>query len=163
MTQRVVEALAQAGEEDVIPSGFKRLHEDLGVPFAQIGYQAVNVFQYRFAESFWFGKPDAASDERLFIHEAESADAAEALFGRLHDELLADYKTVPSEAGEVLLQHNFLDTFFSLMREDEMVFGVERASSREGAVLAMARLQESFVDEAEEEGGYYADGEGGEH
>ena len=163
MTQRVVEALAQTGQEDVIPPGFKRLHEDLGVPFAQIGYQAVNAFQYRFAESFWFGKPDAASDERLFIHEAESADAAEALFDRLHDELLSDYKAVSSEAGELLLQHNFLDTFFCLMREGEMVFGVERASAQEDAALAMARLQESFADEAGEEGGYYADGEGGEY
>lgn len=165
MTQRVVAALSKSEGEDVIPPGFRRLNEDLGVPFAQIAYQPVNVFQYRFAERFWFGKPDAASDERLFIHEADSASAAEALFDKLHEELLADYKSIPTEAGEVLLQHNFLDTFFCLMREGEMVFGVERAPAQEDAALAMARLQESFAggQVVGEEGGYYADEIGGEY
>ncbi|MCH2106150.1 MAG: hypothetical protein MK291_05865 [Planctomycetes bacterium] len=165
MTQRVVEALAAEGGEDVIPPGFRRLNEDLGVPFAQIAYQPVNVFQYRFAERFWFGKPDPSSDERLFIHEADSADAATALFEKLHEELLADYKSLPTEDGEVLLQHNFLDTFFCLMREGEMVYGVERAQAREDAALAMARLQGSFGGEevGGEEAGYYADEYGGEY
>lgn len=165
MTQRVVSALAKSSGEDLIPPGFRRLNEDLGVPFAQIAYQPVNVFQYRFAERFWFGRPDEGSDERLFIHEAESAEAAAWLFERLHKELLADYKALPTEGGEVMLQHNFLDTYFCLMQDGEMVFGVERATAREDASLAMARLQQSFNGEelVGEDGGYYADEYGGEY
>jgi len=165
MTQRVVEALAGHGQVGEVPSGFRKLSKDLGIPFAQIGYQPVNAFQYRFAERFWFGKADASSDERIFIHEADSTGEAEALFKRLKGELLADYKAVSAEADEVLLQHNFLETFFYLMRQGEMVFGIERAPEQESAALAMARLQDSFIgrEEAGVEGGHYADGEGGEY
>ena len=165
MTQRVVASLAKSADGEDTPPGFKRLREDLEIPFAQIRYQPVNVFQYRFAQRFWFGGTGASPDERLFVHEASSVDEAEALFDRLKDELLADYKDVSTGAGEALLQHNFLETFFCLRRQGEMVFGVERAADRAAALAVTERLKESLAgeEEAGEEGGYHADGEGGEY
>jgi len=165
MTRRVVHALAERDSERAVPMGFKRLHEGFGIPFGQIRYQPVNVFQYRFAERFWFGRPDASSDERIFVHEAASAEEAEALLVRLRDELIEDYEDVSAGGGEVLLRHKFLETFFCLMRQGEMVFGVERAPGREAALAAVGRLQESICEEggAAEGGSYYADGEGGEY
>jgi hypothetical protein len=46
-----------------------------------------------------------------------------------------------------------------------MVFGVERAADRAAALAVTERLKESLAgeEEAGEEGGYHADGEGGEY
>ena len=141
------------------------LRERLGVPFEGIAYQPINVFQYRFAERFWFGHIEGAESARMFIHTAESPAAAKDLFDKLHGELLEDYDGIESAPRSALLQHKFLETYFGLMQSGDMVFGVERHPEREGVQVALERMGDALVggDEQAGEEGYHGEDEGGEY
>ncbi|MFQ5653617.1 MAG: DUF6599 family protein, partial [Planctomycetota bacterium] len=91
MTRRVLRGLAKLGAEDAPPPEFETLNRGLGVPFERIGYQPSNVFQYRFAQRFWFARLESAASARIFVHAAESPVAARELFDKLCTELLEDY------------------------------------------------------------------------
>jgi len=141
MTQGVVKALARLGQQGIPPPGFETLNRGLGVPFEQIGYQPSNVFQYRFARRFWFADLEDAAGARIFFHTAESPTAARELFDKLRVELLEDYDSLVSTAARILLQHRFLETYFGLMHEGTIVFGVEKHPQREAVAVVLKRLQ----------------------
>lgn len=151
LTQRVVEGLAELGQADAPPPGFHTLNRGLGVPFERIAYQPTNAFQYRFAQEFWFAQLPEAEPARLFVHAAESPAAAEQLFGKLHEELLEDYDALEASTGRALLQHKFLGTYFGLMHEGAMVFGVEEHPERAGVVAALERLQQALAGRGTDE------------
>jgi len=160
MTQKVIEGLAELDSAASTPPGFEMLNQGLGVPFEAIAYQPVNVFQYRFAQRFWFGELEGTDGERMFVHTAESPAAAKELFDKLHAELLEDYDGIESAPNHALLQHKYLETYFGLMHEGAMVFGVERHPEREGATSAMRRLQAALEGDGEQDGEEGYDGEG---
>ena len=165
MTLRVVQGVASLGLDAAAPKEFKTLNRGLGVPFEGIAYQPTNVFQYRFAEHFWFGHIEGTEEARMFIHTAESSAAAEELFDKLHSELLEDYESLDSASGNALLQHMFLNTYFGLMQSGDMVFGVERHPEREGVQVALERMGDALVGGDEQAGGegYHGEDEGGEY
>jgi len=162
MTRRVIEGLADLDSATPTPPGFEMLTKGLGVPFEAIAYQPVNVFQYRFAQRFWFAELEGTDGARMFVHTAESPAAAGELFDKLQGELLDDYDSQESAPTRALLRHKFLETHFGLMQEGVMVFGVERHPEREGLTSALERLQTALEadDERVLKEGY--DGEGGE-
>ncbi|MAW77744.1 MAG: hypothetical protein CMJ95_10240 [Planctomycetes bacterium] len=166
MTRRVVMALAKLDQQDVAPSGFETLNRELGIPFQQIGYQPTNVFQYRFAQNFWFGGLEDTAGARIFVHTAKSPSDARELYDKLLAELLEDYDAVESAPTHTILQHSFLKTYFGLMHEGASVFGVEKHPQLEAVTLVLKRLQgmldrqESGEDLAGEDG-YHEEGKEG--
>ncbi len=168
MTRRVVMALARLGQQGAPPSGFETLNRGLEIPFSKIGYQPSNVFQYRFAEHFWFGELEGAEDARIFVHMAISPKDAGELYNKLKAELVEDYEVIESASTHTLLKHNFLGTYLALMHEDAAVFGVEKHPDADGASAALQRLQtflgsEGTTTKNEEdlngEDGYYDEAE----
>ena len=170
MTRRVVMALARLGQQGVPPTGFEILNSGLGVPFEQIGYQPSNVFQYRFAQHFWFGDLEGTEDARIFVHTAKTPSDARQLYDKLLAELLEDYDVIESAPTHTFLQHRFLKTYFGLRHEGASVFGVEKHPQAEGVAVALKRLQTTLAgdgdgpksrEDLEGEDGYHGDGEEG--
>ena len=81
---RLVEAFAQLGStspaqealEQTAPAGFVLLNQRLGIPESEIQFQEDNVFQYDFAQKFWFGNAGLDDDARLFVHIADDSASA---------------------------------------------------------------------------------------
>lgn len=168
MTRRVVMALARLGQQGAPPAGFETLNSALEIPFSNIGYQPTNVFQYRFAQNFWFGDLEGTDDVRIFIHTAISPNDARQLYDKLLAELSEDYEVIESAPTHALLKHNFLKTYFALMYEDASVFGVEKHPEAEAASAVLKRLQIRLSGEGaatknredlNSEDGYYGEGE----
>jgi len=109
----------------------------LGIPFDAVAYQRNDVFQYDFAKDFWFGTPSPDSDLSYYVHQAESPDAAKALFDKLLENHRYDYEVLQGTEHDVLLRHRFLDTFMTLNRRGGLVFGVDNAPEQ-------GELQESL-------------------
>ncbi|MFP4501803.1 MAG: DUF6599 family protein [Candidatus Hydrogenedentota bacterium] len=137
-----VVAQAVAGSEE-LPAPFRMLTE-AGVAFDDIAYEKTNVFQFAFAEDFWFGKADG--DMRYYVHQAADTDAAQALYDKLFEgHTDYDYTVVSEEADAVLLKHKFLDTFLSLEHDSGLVYGVEYAPDAETAREAVAKLEKALT------------------
>ena len=170
MTRRVVMALARLGQQGVPPTGFEILNSGLGVPFEQIGYQPSNVFQYRFAQHFWFGDLEGTEDARLFVHTAKSPGDARQLYEKLLAELVEDYDEFESAPTHTILQHRFLKTYFGLRHESKSVFGVEKHARPDAVADALNLLQgilagtgegDESVGDVDGEEGYHVGGEEG--
>ena len=141
MTARVVAALSQRDIGDSLPDGYATLHQGMQIEFDRIAYQPTNVFQYRFASNFWFASIEGDDDARIFIHSAVSDAAAQQLFEQLHGELLEDYDVIDSSPGQLLLRHQFLETYFGLAQEGVHLFGIERHLDRSAAEAQLASLR----------------------
>jgi len=126
------------------PLPFLVLTRDLGVTFDDLEYQRSDVFQYDFLSDFWFGGAKGAEGARYFIHEAPDAPTAAALFTRFREEQEYEYTLVEEREDGVLLEHEFLKTFFALRRRGAMIFGVDGASSRTAAMSLADRLAEAL-------------------
>ncbi|MCB1740276.1 MAG: hypothetical protein KDK91_07900, partial [Gammaproteobacteria bacterium] len=128
------------------------LVDALGVTEPAVYLQAENVFQYDFANDFWFARVDrAGSGEageavQAFVHEAASETQAQALLTRLLDEHQYDYTTVEAATTSDwqphwhLLRHRFLDSLFAVARAGRYLYGVEKAPAAEPAARLMQRL-----------------------
>jgi hypothetical protein len=123
-----------------------RLLAGLGVPSQLISFQSENVFQFDFAQNFWFGKFAQDDITQVFIHKAASADAAQELYDQLLEEQSYDYKTVDEEEVQVLLFHEFLKNFFALKLHKDFIIGVENAADREKATALLQQLEEALTD-----------------
>ena len=141
MTARVVTSLSQRNIDDSLPDGYATFHQGMQIEFDRIAYQPTNVFQYRFASNFWFASIEGDEDARFFIHSAVSDAAAQQLFEQLHRELLEDYDVIDSSPGQLLLKHQFLETYFGLALEGVHLFGIERHSDRSAAEAQLASLR----------------------
>jgi hypothetical protein len=139
-----LESLGGAEAEKPLPIA---VLERAGVPEAGMAFQKSDVFQFAFAEEFWFGAPEGAGDMKYYVHEASSDDAAKTLF----DELLAahtewDYEPVEQDETHAVLKHKFLETYLTLHRRGALVFGVEYAPDAEVAKQADATLTEAIAN-----------------
>lgn len=170
MTRRVVMALATLGQQGAPPTGFEILNSGLGVPFEQIGYQPSNVFQYRFAQHFWFGNLEGTEDARIFVHTARSPSDARQLYDKLLAELVEDYDALESASSHTILQHRFLKTYFGLRHEGISVFGVEKHTQADAVADALLLLKgtlaaavegDDSVEDLDDDEGYHVGGEEG--
>ncbi len=107
------------------PPVYRVFADDLSIPFERIAYEKEDVFQYDFAKDFWFARPDAESDVRYFVHQAETDEAAGAMMQQLIDSNLEEYEKVSEERGVTVLKHQFLDEFFAISREGAVVYGMD--------------------------------------
>lgn len=132
---QLIESLAPLGAGDAsIPTPYKMLSDGLGLPFDAISYEKTDVFQFGFAEDFWFGVPSETPDARYFMHLDVDDAAASALFAKLIENNKFDYAVVMEGEDFVLMKHAYLETFLALSRRGPYVFGVENAPDE-----AMAR------------------------
>lgn len=131
-------------EASAPPLPFLVLTRDLGIPFDDLEYQRNDVFQYDFLSDFWFGGVQGEEEARYFIHEAPDAQTAAALFGRFREEQEYEYTLVEEGEDRVLLEHEFLKTYFVLRHRGTMIFGVDGASSRSAAMHLADRLGEAL-------------------
>ncbi|MGF1525522.1 MAG: DUF6599 family protein [Candidatus Competibacterales bacterium] len=122
------------------PVGLTILRDTLEIPAELTAFQGENVFQFDFAQDFWFGRYSADTEERLFVHQAPSATTAEQLYTLLLDEQSFDYQRLDAQ-GMALLEHNFLgDNYFAVARSGQYIYGVENAPSPDRAQAVLARL-----------------------
>jgi hypothetical protein len=124
------------------PKPYSVLTAKLGVASTALEYRRSNAFQYEFAKEFWFGPVEGEEPARYFIHEGVDSDSAEALFGKLLEEQKWEYAVAEEEGSRVILEHEFLKTFFALGRWENFLVGVEGAASGDVARRQLARLEE---------------------
>jgi len=133
---------------DTIPRPFLILSDTLGIPFANIAYERTDVFQYAFAKDFWFGKPKKDSDLRYYLHEAATPEDASALFDKLLDNNVYDYAVISRTGSDVVFKHKFLETFSTLNRRQNLVFGIDNAPDQAALEEALPVLSGALgVDE----------------
>jgi len=123
------------------------LSEGLGVDPQRVSFQKANVFKFDFARDFWFGKPVADSNARLFVHDAESAQNAQELYSKLLDELGFDLEVVTQNEDHSILLHGFLKNYFAVGVSDGWVFGIENAETETDATAAIDRFTQTIDGE----------------
>jgi hypothetical protein len=126
------------------PLPFLVLTRQLGVSFDDLEYQRSDVFQYDFLSDFWFGRVEGAGGARYFLHEARGPEAAAALYRQLKEEQGNEYAVVQEGEDRVLLEHEFLETFFALRRRGALIFGIDGAPGRAAARESVDRLGEAL-------------------
>ncbi len=120
------------------PAEMQLLMKALQLKESAMTFEAANVFQFDFAENFWFGQLEGES--RAFIHVADNSEAADALFTRLLDELAYEHDHVRNTEDGVVLKHKFLGTFFMLSRNGHYLLGAENLTEENQGSGAITRL-----------------------
>ncbi|MEZ5584883.1 MAG: DUF6599 family protein [Candidatus Competibacteraceae bacterium] len=129
------------------PLAFRILNERLGIAAETIAFQNQNVFQFDFAQGFWFGRPNPDESAALFIHQAQSPELAQQLFEQLLEEQAYDYEIIERDERQALLWHRFLNNHFAIGRVNEFVFGVENEADREKSQVVLRQFAEALTDE----------------
>jgi len=106
------------------PLGY-RIISRMGVDSRYITHQSKNVFQFDFAENFWFGNPDATKPARIFIHHEHTSEKLIDLYHQVLNEQRFDYRMIKQENTFSVLQHRFLNTWFGIGHKGLLIFGVE--------------------------------------
>ncbi len=145
---RMVELFAELPvAEASAPVPYDILTTKLAIPPEEIEYRKDNVFQYDFVEEFWFAPVGGGSQARYFIHQADGAAAAAALYDKLVEEQKWEFSVDEEGDRQILLRHEYLGSFFGLCRRGPFIFGVDAAPEREVALLALARLKGAVGNE----------------
>ena len=130
--------------EGAIPQEFQILKAHLGLPDPMISFQKKNVFQYDFAENFWFGQMKPGAPARIFIHKADSPETAELLFEDIVAEHSYDYEILEENPAQALMFHEFLKNYFVIHHKGPFVFGMENAPNRQEIPPPMKILLREF-------------------
>lgn len=136
-----------ADETSELPAAMSKLIAAHDLEQSAIALQKANVFKFDFATDFWFGKPDATADTRVFLHQGTDAEGARALYGRLVEDLGFDFEVLEEDVNRTILLHGFLKNYFALGVSDSWVFGVENAESLDAALQALERFESSLEEE----------------
>jgi hypothetical protein len=128
-------------ESLIPPAPYALLTQELNVSPELIEYRRDNVFQYEFANDFWFGPVADAGDARYFVHESVDAGAAAALYGKLLAEQKWEYAVVEEGERRAVLEHEYLNTFFAISRLENLLVGIEKAPSGEVVRRQLDRLE----------------------
>ena len=139
--------------KDAKPPAFALFNGELGIPADRIAYKRRNVFQYDFAEDFWFAAPAGEDGPRLFVHLAPSGEQATELMRLLAEELAYDYDPAAGvgngnrggRKGVLVLRQRVLGTFFALARRGRAVYGMERAQGPEAIAPWLDRLERAVA------------------
>jgi len=134
--------------ESAVAMGYQLLQE-LNIETADIRHQAVNVFQYDFAEDFWFGKPDSTRQAEVFVHRAESKDNALQLLSRILEEHQYEYQMIRETENLALLQHNFLKTYFIIAIQDSFVFGADQTEDQDTSFQLLEMIGRALPNETQ--------------
>ncbi len=129
-----------------VPEGFALLRDGLGFGEAAIQFQESNVFQYDFAERFWFADPGIDANARLFLHVASDADAARALLDALLEEQAYEYQRLDEDQERVVFRHEFLNTYFVVARAGRYLYGLDNMPSEAGIEEWLARVREQLAE-----------------
>ena len=151
----LIKAFAQLGPDHSpgkkrnqdVPAGFALFNERLGIPETGIQFQEHNVFQYDFAQGFWFGDAGTDGDARLFIHIADSSAEAKELITALAEEHSYEYDEIQSDGTYALFHHRYLGTYFAIAQRGRHVFGVEELSDPERVPDLLERISEVLNDD----------------
>lgn len=125
--------------QETLPPAFQILAR-MGLADTQISFQKKNVFQYDFAQDFWFGQLEPDAPARIFIHQAESPEAAQELFEDILAEHSYDYEILEENNTQALMFHEFLKNYFALRQQGAFVFGIENATDRPQIPALMNQL-----------------------
>jgi hypothetical protein len=139
---------AEIIHEKTTPTGFALLSQRLGIAEADIQFQESNVFQYDFAQHFWFGNAGIGGDARLFIHIADSASAAEDLIAALTEEHSYEYDELESDGSYSLFRHRYLGSYFAAAQRGRYVYGVEKAQDAAAIAALLQRISGNLSDDA---------------
>jgi hypothetical protein len=141
------DAPASTTVERPASAGFVLLHQRLGIAEADIQFQESNVFQYDFAQRFWFGDAGVDDNARLFIHTADSATDAENLITALVAEHGYEYDRLDSEGTYSLFRHRYLGSYFAIARRDQYVFGMEKSPDTAAIADSLERINGLLGDD----------------
>lgn len=148
--EQIMLLLSSLPENDSeIPLEYKVLADRLRINPALISFQSKNVFQFDFAQDFWFGVPDPAATGRIFLHLGSSVDESRSLFSRLVDEQQYDYQIKKKTRSFAIMQHLFLKTWFVIRQEGPVVFGVEKMKDEKAIQLIIRQISDILANEAE--------------
>jgi hypothetical protein len=151
---RLVSAFAQLDRDPssttthakILPAGFALLNQGLGIAEADIQFQESNVFQYDFAQRFWFGNA-GTGDARLFVHIADTATEAEDLIAALVAEHSYEYDQLESDGTFWLFRHRYLGSYFAVAQRGNYVYGVENSPDSAAIAALLERISEHLVDD----------------
>jgi hypothetical protein len=130
-----------------VPPGFVLLNERLEIAEADIQFQESNVFQYDFAQRFWFADAGLGGDSRIFVHIAEDSAGAQRLLAMLLEEQRYEYDEMESDGAYATFRHRFLKTFFVIMRRGRFVYGMEKLPDTAAVETWLERIGENLSDE----------------
>ncbi len=144
---QLVKAFATLAEtENEIPKEFHILNEGMAIPLPLISYQKQNVFQYDFAQDFWFGRIALNQKARIFIHQGTSSQESGRLFEELLAELSYDYQIIEEGETQVLLFHEYLKNYFVISQAGAFVFGIENVANQDQIAPLMKKIISKFED-----------------
>jgi hypothetical protein len=132
--------------EKTTPTGFALLSQGLGIAEADIQFQESNVFQYDFAQRFWFGNAGIGGDARVFIHIADSASAAKDLIAALTEEHSYEYDELESDGSYSLFRHRYLGSYFAAAQRGKYVYGVEKSQDAVAIATLLQRISGVLSD-----------------
>jgi hypothetical protein len=130
-----------------VSAGFALLTQRLGIAEAGIEFQESNVFQYDFAQRFWFADAGTGNDARLFVHIADSASDAQDLVAALIEEHGYEYDRLESDAPYSLFRHRFLGSYFAVARHAQTIYGVEKSPDPATLAATLERISRNLVDD----------------
>jgi hypothetical protein len=140
-------AVAGTPQKPDVPPGFALLNERLGIAEADIQFQESNVFQYDFAQRFWFADAGLGGDSRVFVHIADDTASAEQLLAALLEEQRYEYDEMESDGAVATFRHRFLKTYFVITRRGRYVYGMEKLPDTETITAWLERIGENLNDE----------------
>jgi hypothetical protein len=141
------DSAAATTREKSVAAGFALLSQRLGIAEADIQFEESNVFQYDFAQRFWFGKAGIGGDARLFLHIADSAAEAEDLIAALAAEHSYEYDQVESNGTYRLFRHRFLGSYFAVARRGNSIYGIENSADTAAIAALLERISEHLGDD----------------
>ncbi len=135
---------ALEGAAEDLPAAFLLLTEQLKIAPENVSFAANDVFQFDFAQDFWFAQLDNDDTGRAFVHQGTNV---KALFDQLLMEFDFDYElleTLPS--GAVTMKHRFLNTYLAMHYRGEFLFGAENVTDVELLAPLMETLASGIPD-----------------
>ena len=133
--------------EAPVSAGFVLLNRRLGIAEADIQFQENNVFQYDFAQRFWFGNAGIGGDARLFVHVADSATDAKDLLAALAAEHSYEYDQLESDGPYSLFRHRYLGSYFAVTQQGNYIYGIENAPDSAAIASLLERIGRHLDDD----------------
>jgi hypothetical protein len=141
------DAAATTANERPISAGFALLNRRLGIAEADIQFQESNVFQYDFAQRFWFGNAGIGGDARLFVHTADTVTDAKDLMAALVTEHSYEYDQLESDGPYKLFHHRYLGSYFAVARSGNYIYGIEKSPDKTAIAALLERISGHLGDD----------------
>ena len=140
-------ATAATTHDKPASAGFALLSQRLGIAEADIQFQENNVFQYDFAQRFWFGNAGIGGDARLFVHIADSVTDAKDLMAALVTEHSYEYDQLESDGPYKLFHHRYLGSYFAVARSGNYIYGIEKSPHKTAIAALLERISGHLGDD----------------